>query len=303
MKRGDWDDSKDWEPLADMTARVGKRRARQRITELVAMPSTWQGVGAPSVLTTTNSSTSSTGQPNVVRVNAPSVLRKRGYSELEDLPDDDDQPQVDVADVDLLAGLRNIVRPPEVKNVNVANANWCDSNGSAILLNGIATGVTGTTRVGRQCHWKSIHVKMTLVPHTWEHEACRADVFLIWDKQPGAAVLTTSDIFEAPVGGAANLCFLRSDMVDRFEILGHRYFQAGHSMEVSVAGTKHWSDTSPQEFALDFYKSLQGRQTTFKGDTALIGSIATGALYLFTIGDSDTYFLECIFASKCLYTE
>jgi len=260
----------------------------------------------PSVVSTSSSSSSA---PSVVRVGN---LRKRGYSEL---PDDDDIPAVtayaegydhpEPQHVALLAGLRNIVRPPEIKHKLSENINWMDNQGTSwLLLNGIAVGSTSTTRVGRRIHMKSIQLSLHVYmnPNEWGiHEGIRGTFWLIYDRQSNGAAPTATTFLDTSLVYASQE-FPNEDYKDRYLVLMHRVFTTGPIYYDNANAMISFA--SPQNFSVDTFKKLD-LITQYGGDTNAIASIATGSLYAFTIGDyqaPDPY-LECSITAKLKYTE
>lgn len=162
----------------------------------------------------------------------------------------------------------------ELKYLDINSTTYaCGTTGLVTLINGIAAGNTAITREGRQCWWKSVAVQGSIGAADATTKACRADVYVIFDKQPGAAVPAVTDILvQAMAGSPMNL-----DYRERFVTLAHQTFVIGGLTADATALT-------PTIHSVQINKSLNMR-TTFKGDANAIGDIATGAIYLLTVGD------------------
>lgn len=152
------------------------------------------------------------------------------------------------------------------------------TTGSVTLINGVASGSTQITREGRQCYWKTVQVNGFLDPHANQLEE-RCDVYVIYDKQPGAAVPALTDLFVQAIGGSP----LNLNYRDRFSVIVHKSFVLG-----LIDGTNYYS-TIPNTQKISIYKRVN-LKTTFKGDSNAIGDISTGALYLVVVGSQATYY-------------
>jgi len=162
----------------------------------------------------------------------------------------------------------------ELKYLDVNFANYaCGTTGAVTLINGIAAGNTSITREGRQCFWKQIIINGTIVAADATTIASRNDVYVVWDKQPGAAVPAMTDLFvESKAGSPMNLNYR-----ERFVVLAHNTYVIGGLTADSTALT-------PTIQPVTITKRINLR-TTFKGDANAIGDISTGAMYLVTVGD------------------
>jgi len=166
-------------------------------------------------------------------------------------------------------------RSEELKYLDINNANYlCGTTGAVTLINGVAAGSTAITREGRQCFWKTVQVSGTVAAADATVVASRADVFIVFDKQPGAAVPNMLDLFvESKSGSPMNLNYR-----ERFVVLAHRNWVIGGPVADGVSIT-------PNVHAVNINVKLNLR-TTFKGDANAIGDIATGAMYLVTLGSA-----------------
>lgn len=149
-----------------------------------------------------------------------------------------------------------------------------NTTGTTTLINGIATGNSYNEREGRQCYWKTIQVTGMLKP-TIEYtlKPSRNDLYVIYDKQPGAALPAMTDIFMESKGGSP----LNLDYRDRFIVLAHKSWVVGYS-DV----TNHYA-FGQNAYTVNIFKRIN-MKTTFKGDTNALTDISTGAIYLLTLG-------------------
>jgi len=166
-------------------------------------------------------------------------------------------------------------RAEELKYLDTNFGNYaCGTTGAVTLINGVAAGSTAITREGRQCFWKSIQVHGTIAAADATTVASRNDVFVIFDRQPGAAVPAMTDLFvESKAGSPMNLNYR-----ERFVVLGHNTFVIGGLTADATALT-------PTVHSVNINIKANLR-TTFKGDANAIGDIATGAMYLVTLGSA-----------------
>lgn len=149
----------------------------------------------------------------------------------------------------------------------------CDTSGTVTCLNAVATGSTAVTRVGNKVMWNSVLVSGRLSAVSDAVVRSRCDVFLIWDRSPGAALPAMTDFFVQSISGSPR----NLDNVERFTTVYHKSFSIGGSLAASAALT-------PTTHCVDMYQTL-GRVTTYNGTGNALANISSGALYLVTIGD------------------
>lgn len=170
-------------------------------------------------------------------------------------------------------------QPGELKYVDLAGASYAgDTTGSVTALNLIAQGDDNTTREGRQCFMKSVHVQGVVRPVDAQCGANYSRMLLVWDSQPNSgSIATITQILTA----ATSLASTNLDNRERFTILRDcRYAVGGISDTATQAYT-----IAPGMHMINEFVNLKMQKTTFSGTTATIGSIATGALLLVTIGN------------------
>ena len=150
----------------------------------------------------------------------------------------------------------------------------CDTTGSVTLLNGISTGATATTRQGRKTWFQQLHVQGRLTPASDAFKRSRVDVYIVFDKQPGAALPSITDMLTESFSGAPK----NLDYRERFKFIRKTYFVLGGDAQAANA-------KDPTINLVEIHENLTGLFTVYKGDGNAIGDISTGAIYLVTIGD------------------
>lgn len=163
----------------------------------------------------------------------------------------------------------------EVKHLVGSFTAKCDLLSGPTLLNGIATGATNITRNGNVVKWLSFYCKGVLYQVDNTTAATRSDLYLVYDRQPGAALPANTDMF---IVAAANSLPV-FDAKSRFEVLAHRSFVLD---QIDTTATQSYSGAHTA-VCVDFFKKLNV-VTNFKGTGNAIGDISTGALYMFYVG-------------------
>jgi len=166
----------------------------------------------------------------------------------------------------------------ELKYNDLPSATYiADTTGTVTALNLTAVGDDNTTRDGRQICNRSIHIQGYLAPADNNTGANLARMMLVWDSQPNSGVIATiANILSASTSvSSTNL-----DNRERFTILRDcRYAQGAVSDTATQAFSNGNNTTVVNEFV-----NLKDVKTTYSGTTATIGSVATGALLMVTIG-------------------
>jgi len=166
----------------------------------------------------------------------------------------------------------------ELKYVDIAAANYAaDTTGSVTCLNLTAVGDDNTTRDGRQICNRSIHVQGILNPVDNTAGPNLARMMLVWDAQPNSgAIATITNILTASTSvSATNL-----DNRERFTVLRDSRFAQGTISDTATQAFSNGTNT----YMVNEFVNLKDVKTTYSGTTAAIGSVATGALLLVTIG-------------------
>nr|QXP07743.1 MAG: putative capsid protein [Arizlama virus] len=167
-------------------------------------------------------------------------------------------------------------RRPEWKFADVAAATYAMISGGGVvtLINGVAEGSDFNERVGRRLTMGSIQIRgmITPVDNTVIDQVVR--YMIVYDKQSNGAAPTIVDILtdNTPYG------FKNLNNRARFIILKDEMFTLGAR---DTTATSSFSSAVPH--AIEYYRRFR-LGVEFKGATAAIGDIATGALFLVTSG-------------------
>jgi len=157
-----------------------------------------------------------------------------------------------------------------------AFANIGSAAANITLINGCATGTDFTERIGRKILMKSLLLRAEFQPNTAVNNSIGEQVrfIVVYDMQTNGAALTTTDLLTAAATNAPNNLNNR----DRFRILVDKYFAtppATFAAGVLANGT----GTSK---VIKIYKRFN-LETIYSGTTAVVGSIQTGSLHVFTL--------------------
>lgn len=169
---------------------------------------------------------------------------------------------------------RQLMGERKVIDVDPGNLN-VTSTGTVTLINGVATGTDFTDRVGRKIVMKSVYVRGIIFPDDFSTLNSLARIMIVYDMQANGVAPAITDILKS----ASSVSQLNLNNRDRFKIIMDKQWVLGaidNTATQSVAG-------SPTVHALKKFTRLN-HETLFNGTTAAIGSIATGALFLVTIG-------------------
>jgi len=165
----------------------------------------------------------------------------------------------------------------ERKVIDVDPANYvADTTGSVTLLNGIATGTDFTDRIGRKIRMKSFYIRGVVRPIDATIGNTLARLIIVYDMQTNGAAPAITDVLKS----ASPSSQLNMNNRDRFRILIDKQYPIGATSDVatqSFAG-------SPTVHQIKKYKKLN-LEVLFNGTTNAVGSIATGSIYMITIGD------------------
>lgn len=190
-------------------------------------------------------------------------------------------------------------KKPELKCVDVngagagVTASLLSTTATVTLLNGLATGAAYFQRVGRSVSLKSLHLRGCILPSGLDGvtgEFIR--ISLVYDRQPNGALPAYADIFQtvdaAGNGSNAVFDFTNLNNSERFLILADIPVQFSST---EITGAAHIASASEmqnqmQSLLIDKYISLDGLPTNYKLDTAVIGAISSGAIYLVTMGSA-----------------
>jgi len=167
----------------------------------------------------------------------------------------------------------------ELKYNDIASASYqADTTGTVTALNLTAVGDDNTTRDGRQIINKSVHVQGILSPEDRTTNTNLARMLLVWDSQPNSGTIAAiTDILTA----ATSVAPTNLNNRERFRILRDCRYACGINDNTATQAFSNGNNT----YMINEYVKLGGVKTTYSGTTAAIGSVATGALLMVTIGN------------------
>lgn len=149
-----------------------------------------------------------------------------------------------------------------------------NTTGSVTLLATIPQGTSVNTRVGKKVVLKSIQGRGFIGTDT-ATTIVSTSFALIYDKRPQNALPAITDIFTS----ASSLTFNNDANSGRFRILKR--------VDAVLCGSSTAPSTGLEILPADFFLDLKGLKCEFgAGGTGAIGDIATGALYLVSMGST-----------------
>ena len=171
----------------------------------------------------------------------------------------------------------------ELKFVDVTAINQpVTTTWAGVLINGVAQGSDFNQRIGRKSQMKSVLFNGNFFPGTTISANASQGVYMrvviIYDTQPNSGTLPVgTDIFVTNDPKSP----LNLNNRDRFQILMDVRKQLG---SYTFSATPALTAGSPTNAYWTKYRKCN-KETIFSGTAATIGSISTGSLYLFYIGD------------------
>lgn len=178
-----------------------------------------------------------------------------------------------------LAFQKNTVkRGPEVKNLDVDDTATTGTQinmgasvstwiiGATQLLNGMAQGTSGITRLGRKTQGIKLNINMTAQLQATSTNGGVVRVRVVYDKQPNKAIFAITDYLAIDAFDSA----LNLDQADRFITLGVADFE--------VSTQNKYADSKK----LNIKMSLESMYT---GAGATIANITTGSIYFICAQD------------------
>jgi len=188
---------------------------------------------------------------------------------------------------------------PELKSVEFDNvAMAVDTTGQVQHINGIASGTSLNQRVGRKVVVKSAHVRWTCGPGTIDALPNIIRVMLITDMQPNSPSTppAVTDVLQtADVRSHLNL-----NNRDRFRVLYDKTMTFD-PIDLTTAGNKYIGTNITR--CGQVYKKMNF-SVTFSGTDGTLSSIATGAIYVLTLGSEATADNnEFLFTSRVRYVD
>lgn len=189
--------------------------------------------------------------------------------------------------------------------------------GAFYLLNGIQEGASFYNRVGRRIQMQSVRLLANYDvtgtgtgAGTGNNEYHR--IMIIYDRQPNGNFPVAADILLTynDAGATQTTCWsgLNMNNSERFQVLADI---RNYMPDNASTGTENYTaaifDYKKSEVNIDRYIRLNGAETHYKSSTnpAAIGDIASGALYLFVLGNQDTSVAQynLYFATRMRYTD
>lgn len=134
----------------------------------------------------------------------------------------------------------------------------------AILLNGIAPGTSASQRIGRKAVMKTIFLRCTFRMSAGAVGGSPCRILVVYDKQANAAAPVATDILAVDQFQSPNNLSNRDRFVTIFDQM-----------------TDPISDQGPQAVELNLFKKINLETMWNAGTDALIGSIASGSIYIF----------------------
>ena len=182
-------------------------------------------------------------------------------------------------------GTASYSRRGELKTVdtNYGQITLNATNASVTTLNGVALGNYFYQRIGNKVTPVSIDSDIIVVNNSTTATSWQAvRVALIWDKQPTGAEPAYADIFkDVNSAGTAN----SNGFSGRNLYTSDRFLTIAHTD--LIVPPLNAANGSGNVKRIKLFKKLAGFQQQFKGDTAAIASISTGALYLVLFAGSN----------------
>lgn len=186
-----------------------------------------------------------------------------------------------------------VARRGELNAVDLPSAVYVlNSTGSVTPLNLIRAGSTYVNRTGRRIEMQSIRISGLIepVPRTNTGNNDYVRIIVVYDRQTNGAnpliadVLATTD--QAATNTTTSFSGLNLNNRDRFQILMDYRCDLPSYTNTAGSITAVGLQDQQKEYAIDRFIKLRGMLTQFKADSspAVIGDIATGGLFLITIG-------------------
>lgn len=161
------------------------------------------------------------------------------------------------------------------------------------LLNGVQTGAANYNRVGSKICMKTLHIwgQIEALPRTiTDEDFCR--VVVVYDRQCNGAAPTWAEVMTSrdDQGTATNDVWsqFNYDNKDRFIVLfDKRYHLPSYTNTAGVITNVSMADTN-NVYEFNRYIKLKGLETHYKASSnpAAVGDIATGSLYLLSLGQA-----------------
>lgn len=169
------------------------------------------------------------------------------------------------------------MRTGEKKTIDrTVNSFPADTTGTVNLLNGVATGTDFTERIGRKILIKSIYIQGIVQTLDTVSNNCLNRLIVVLDKQPNGAAPAINDVLVSSNSTEQ----LNLNNRDRFRILADKRFATA---QIDTTATQAFAG-SPTCHVVKIYKKCN-ITTQYSGTTNGIGSLATNAIHMITVGN------------------
>jgi len=147
------------------------------------------------------------------------------------------------------------------------------------LLNGLALGTTGITRIGRQITIKSFLIRMA-VNAASTGSAGILRLLILWDSQANGAAPSAADVFETSTDSSILVSPLNLSNRERFQVVMDKVYNIGGAGAVD--------GVPPDTIHIEKFKKMNKIVTFNGGNAGTVGDIATNSLYMITISTAFT---------------
>jgi len=151
-----------------------------------------------------------------------------------------------------------------------------NTTGNLVLLNGCATGADYTDRIGRKIRMKSVQFRGFFQPADDSTVTNYVRMMIVYDRQTNGNPPTVTEILQS----ASSLSSLNLNNRERFTVVADKEYVIGRVINTA---------TQAVSYGLNVHKCKGYRrlnlETQYGGSTNAVASIATGSLYMLTIGN------------------
>jgi len=151
-----------------------------------------------------------------------------------------------------------------------------DTTGTVTLLNGVAVGTDFTDRVGRKILMKSLFIRGCIGPVDNDTADNASRLLIVYDMQANGVAPAITDVLKS----SSPYAQLNLNNRDRFKVLVDKLWNCGKSINTATQAVSN----SPTVYSWKRYIRMS-REVLFQGTAATVASIATGSVYLITLGD------------------
>ena len=186
------------------------------------------------------------------------------------------------------------LRGSEIKSLDLVGATYTlNSTAQITPLNLIRAGSSFFNRIGRRIEMRSLHLKGYIDSTRTTTDADYIRIMVVYDEQANGAIPAIADIIQdtdqAGTNSTTQLSGANLNNRDRFRILADfRIVLPSQTLTGGAITNPGFVDPVSTTFDIERYIKLKGLVTQYRADSspAVIGDVATGALYLVTYGGS-----------------